>query len=221
MQIAAYGIPDDAASNQQNTIFGVTLDNHATSRWHNQLSYGGVRLRSEYNDWAPTGIPYDPYGLGYPSYYLGAPVTQQGANGYTITPAAVAAIEPGLAYPGQAIFQYAGNYPELSSYLTNTNTVYAQTDYRVNEKLTALFGFRYTNESGFTYNPFEGLENYRPQQFQLPDGNPGRAMEPAVLHLGRRHRRQRRIRRGRRHRAPRWPIIWCAPATATSSAEPG
>jgi len=158
-QIAAYGIPDDAASNQQNTIFGVTLDNHATSRWHNQLSYGGVRLRSEYNDWAPTGIPYDPYGLGYPSYYLGAPVTQQGANGYSITPAAVAAIAPGLAYPGQAIFQYAGNYPELSSYLTNTNTVYAQTDYRVNEKLTALFGFRYTNESGFTYNPFEGLEN--------------------------------------------------------------
>ena len=46
--------------------------------------------------------------------------------------------------------------PQLSSYLTNTNTVYAQTDYRVNEKLTALFGFRYTNETGFTYNGFTG-----------------------------------------------------------------
>ena len=37
--------------------------------------------------------------------------------------------------------------------------VYAQTDYRVNEKLTALFGFNYTNESGFTYNGFEGQES--------------------------------------------------------------
>jgi len=157
--IAAYGIPDDASSDQQNLLFGVTLDNHATSRWHNLLSYGGLRLRSQFNDWAPTGIPFDPYGLGYPSYYLGAPVTQQGANGYVVTPAAVAQVEPLLAAPGQAIFQYAGVYPQLSSYLTNTNTVYAQTDYRVNEKLTALFGFRYTNETGFTYNPGVGIES--------------------------------------------------------------
>lgn len=152
--IAAYGIPDDASSDQQNLLFGVTLDNHATSRWHNLLSYGGLRLRSQFNDWAPTGIPYPADGV-----YLGAPVTQQGANGYVITPAAVAQVEPLLAAPGQAIFQYAGVYPQLSSYLTNTNTVYAQTDYRVNEKLTALFGFRYTNETGFTYNPGVGIES--------------------------------------------------------------
>src|ERR1700758_942110 len=74
-------------------------------------------------------------------------------------PAAVAAVDPTLALPGQAIYQYAGNYPELSSYLTNVNTVYAQTDYRFNEKLTALFGFRYTNETGFTYNGFSGLQS--------------------------------------------------------------
>ncbi len=153
-EIAAYGIPDDAANDQQNRLFGVTLDNHATSRWHNLFSYGGLRLRSQFNDWAPTGIPYPLAGV-----YLGAPVTQQGANGYVITPAAVAQVDPGLPYPGQAIFQYAGVYPQLSSYLTNTNTVYAQTDYRVNEKLTALFGFRYTNETGFTYNPFVGIES--------------------------------------------------------------
>ncbi len=157
--IAAYGIADDAANNQQNTIFGVTLDNRASDRWHNLLRYGGVRLRSEYNDYSPTGIPFDPYGLGYPSYYLGAPVTQQGANGFNITPAAVAQSEPWLPQPGQAIYQYAGVYPQLSSYLTNTNYVYAQTDYRVNEKLTALFAFNYTNESGFTYNSFEGLSS--------------------------------------------------------------
>ena len=197
-EIAAYGIPDDASDNQQNTAVrrhsGQSRHRRAGTTW---CSYGGVRLRSQFNDWAPTGIPFDPYGLGYPSYYLGAPVTQQGANGYTITPAAVAQVEPGLAAPGQAIFQYAGVYPQLSSYLTNTNYVYAQTDYRVNEKLTALFGFRYTNENGFTYNGFTGTGIHRPQQFQLPDGNSGRAVEPAVLHPRRRNRGQRGIRRGR------------------------
>ena len=158
--IAAYGIPDDAATDEGDTDFGATLEHRgAADRWHTLLQFGGVRLRQQYNDWAPTGIPYDPYGLGYPSYYLGAPVTQQGANGYVITPAAVAAVDPTLALPGQAIYQYAGNYPELSSYLTNTNTLYAQTDYRFNEKLTALFGFRYANETGFTYNGFSGKES--------------------------------------------------------------
>lgn len=158
--VAAYGIPDDAATNEGDIDFGATLENRAAGdRWHSLVQYGGVRLRQLYSDYAPTGIPYDPYGLGYPSYYMGLPLTQRGANGYTITPAAIAQVEPSLPLPGQAIYQYAGNYPELSSYLTNTNFVYAQTDYRFNEKLTALFGFRYTNESGFTYNGFTGKES--------------------------------------------------------------
>jgi vitamin B12 transporter len=158
-EIGAYGIPDDASSPQQNLFFGFTLNNQANARWHNLVQYGGLRLRSQFNDWAPTGIPFDPYDLGYPSYYLGAPVTLRGANGFVITPQAVASVEPTLPFPGQAIFQYAGIYPQLSSYLTNTDFVYAQTDYRVNEKLTALFGFRYTNENGFTYDPFTGISS--------------------------------------------------------------
>jgi iron complex outermembrane receptor protein/vitamin B12 transporter len=156
---AAYGIPDDASNPQQNLFFGFTLNNQANPRWHNLVQYGGLRLRSEFNDWAPTGIPYDPYGLGFPSYYLGAPVTQKGANGFVATPQAIAQVDPTVAYPGQAIFQYAGTYPQVSSYLTNTNFMYAQTDYRFNEKLTALFGFRYTNENGNTYNPFTGISS--------------------------------------------------------------
>lgn len=158
--VAAYGIPDAAATDEGDTDFGVTLEHRgASDRWHTLLRYGGVRLRQQYNDWAPTGIPYDPYDLGYPSYYLGQPVAQHGANGYVITPSAVAAIEPTLPHPGQAIYQYAGDYPERSSYLTDTNTLYAQTDYRFNEKLTALFSFRYSNETGFTYNGFTGMES--------------------------------------------------------------
>ena len=157
--VAAYGIPDDASTDEGDTAFGATLENRAFSdRWHTLARYGGVRLRQQYSDWAPTGIPFDPYGLGFPSYYLGAPVTQRGANGYSITPGAVAQVEPWLSQPGQAIYQYAGSYPQLSSYYTNEDFAYAQTDYRFNEKLTALFGFRYTNERGFTYNPFTGKE---------------------------------------------------------------
>src|SRR5579871_1378674 len=152
--VAAYGIPDSASTDEEDTDFGATLENRAVAnRWHSLLQYGGLRLRQQYNDWSPTGIPYDPYGLGFPSYYLGLPLNQRGANGYIITPAAIAQVEPDLPLPGQAIYQYGGEYPQLSSYLTNTDFVYGQTDYRFSEKLTALFGFRYTNERGVTYNP--------------------------------------------------------------------
>jgi len=159
-EILGYGIPDDASTDEGDTDFGATLEHRGLDdRWHTLLQYGGLRLRQQFNDWAPTGIPYDPYDLGYPSYYLGAPVTLRGANGYVATPAAIAAVDPTLPYPGQAIFQYAGNYPELSSYLTNTNTAYLQTDYRFNEKITALFGFRYSNETGFTFEPYVGKQS--------------------------------------------------------------
>ena len=159
-EILGYGIPDDASTDEGDTDFGATLEHRGLSdRWHTLVQFGGLRLRQQYNDWAPTGIPYDPYDLGYPSYYLGAPVTIRGANGYIATPASIAAVDPSLPYPGQAIFQYAGDYPELSSYLTNTNTLYAQTDYRFDEKLTALFGFRYSNETGFTFEPYVGQQS--------------------------------------------------------------
>lgn len=154
--VAAYGIPDSAGTSEWDTAFGASLENRANEKWHNLLRYGGLRLRSQFSDFAPTGIPYDPFALGFPSYYLGAPVTQKGANGFVITPQAVALADPTVGQPGQAIYQFAGTYPQVSSYLTNEDFVYGQTDYRVNEKLTALFGFRYSNERGFTFNPFTG-----------------------------------------------------------------
>jgi iron complex outermembrane receptor protein/vitamin B12 transporter len=158
--VAAYGIPDSAANDANTTSFGVTLQNRAFGdRWHTLLQYGGLRMNTQYHDWAPTGIPYDPYDMGFPSYYLGLPVIQRGANGYVATPQAIAAVEPWLSQPGQAIYQYAGEYPQNSRYQTNTDMVYAQSDYRFNEKITALFGFRYSHERGFTYNGYTGQEN--------------------------------------------------------------
>jgi vitamin B12 transporter len=126
-----YGIPDDAAEKAQNTYLNGAWNNQATEKWHNEIRYGGLRLRSQYDDFAPTGIP-DGFGN-----YLGAPITINGANGYSVT--------------GQAIFQFGGaTYPNQFATITNRDFVYAQTDYRVNSHIVALGAFRYEAERGST-----------------------------------------------------------------------
>jgi vitamin B12 transporter len=127
-----YGIPDDTAQKAQETYLSGTWNNQATENWHNQIRYGGLRLRTQFYDFAYTGIP-DPAGSGN---YLGDVMTIQGANGYSVT--------------GQAIFQYAGTYPSEYVTATDRDFVYAQTDYRVNKHLTALGGFKYEAERGTT-----------------------------------------------------------------------
>ncbi len=129
-----YGIPDDAGQKDADTYIGVTFQNQTTSRWHNLVRYGAVRLDENYTDYAPTGIPYDCFGLGYTSCYIGAPVTVQGANGYTVS--------------GQAIFQYPGTYPSQTLNTTNRDFIYAQSDYQFTRHLTGLFGFNYEDERG-------------------------------------------------------------------------
>jgi len=138
--IQLYGIPDDAGQKDQQLFIGATFQQQTTQRWHNLLRYGMLRLRSQYTDYAPTGIPYDSPIVG--PEYIGAPVTLTGANGYTVS--------------GQAIFQYIEPYP--NQYITSTDRdfVYAQTDYQIKPQLSALFGFRYEAERGFT-QPSYGL----------------------------------------------------------------
>jgi vitamin B12 transporter len=126
-----YGIPDDAAQKAQNTYYSGAWNNQATTQWHNEIRYGGLRLRSQFDDFAPTGIP-DGFGN-----FLGAPITINGANGYSVT--------------GQAIFQFAGtDYPSQFVAITNRDFVYAQTDYRINPHVVALGGFKYEAERGST-----------------------------------------------------------------------
>jgi vitamin B12 transporter len=127
-----YGIPDNAAQKAQNTYYSGAWNNQATAKWHNEIRYGGLRLRSQFDDFAPTGIP-DPSGSGN---FLGAPVTINGANGYGVA--------------GQAIFQFAGDYPNQFAAITNRDYVYAQTDYRFNPHIVALGGFKYEAERGST-----------------------------------------------------------------------
>jgi iron complex outermembrane receptor protein/vitamin B12 transporter len=129
--ILLYGIPDDAAQKAQNTYYSGAWNNQATTKWHNEIRYGGLRLRSQFDDFAPTGIP-----VGFGNF-LGAPITIHGANGYSVT--------------GQAIFQFAGTiYPSQFATITNRDFVYAQTDYRINPHVVALGGFKYEAERGST-----------------------------------------------------------------------
>jgi vitamin B12 transporter len=138
--IQLFGIPDDAFQKDQQTYIGVTAQQQTTQRWHNLLRYGALRLRSQFTDVAPTGIPYDPQNTGSPIGFIGAPVTLRGANGYTVS--------------GQAFFQPVQTYPNEFVTSTDRDFVYAETEYQVKPQLSALFGFRYEAERGFTQSSF-------------------------------------------------------------------
>ena len=132
--IELLGTPDDSSEKQQDTYFGVTLHNEATARWHNLLRYGATRLRTQFDNPAPTGIPFDPFGFG--PNFLGLPMTIHGANGFTTS--------------GQGILDFGGSYPQRSHTETNRDLVHAQSNYAFSSHLTALVGFRFENERGFT-----------------------------------------------------------------------
>ncbi len=132
--IEFFAIPDDSFQREQDKYVGVTAQNQTTSHWHNLFRYGATRLRSQFENPSPTGISFDPFGFG--PNFLGQTVTLHGANGFTST--------------GQAILDFGGIYPVLSSSSTKRDFAYLQSDYTFNPHLTALFGFRYENERGFT-----------------------------------------------------------------------
>ena len=140
--ILLYGIPDDTKQANEDSYFGVTFDTQSTQNWHNQLRYGGLRLRSLFTDFAPTGIPY--YSGGSLQGYLGAPVTIYGANGYTVS--------------GQALFQYAQTYPYSYPASTDRDFVYAQSDYRIHPHLLGLIAFNYEDERGYSGSPSNSVE---------------------------------------------------------------
>ncbi len=130
--IDLYGIPDNGVSREQYTTFGATLENRKNPRWHNLVRYAGLRLRSQFQNFGPTGIPATDI-FGFP-IFLGRTMTIRGANGYEVT--------------GHGVLQFSP-FPFESSLLSDRDSVYAQTDYRFNSHLTALFGFRYEAEGGY------------------------------------------------------------------------
>jgi vitamin B12 transporter len=150
--IDLYVFPTLAKQASEDSFFGVTWEDQTTSNWHNLVRYGGIRLRSNYTQFAASGIPQ--YIDGTLVDYLGAPVTLHGANGYEVS--------------GQAVYQYPETYPNSYPTSTDKDFVYAQTDYRFNPHLLGLVGFRYEDERGYADAPTSSIErgNYS-YTFQL------------------------------------------------------
>ncbi len=128
--IELYGLPANAAQVNEDAYYGVTWDDKTTANWHNQLQYGGLRLRSQFSEFAPAGTPES-------GYTLGAPVTIQGSNGYAVSGQALESND-GPPYP----YAYPGS--------TDKDFVYAQSDYRINPHLLGLVAFRYEDERGYS-----------------------------------------------------------------------
>jgi iron complex outermembrane receptor protein/vitamin B12 transporter len=146
--IQLYGVITEAEQTNEDAYFGVTWEDKTTANWHNLLRYGGLRLRSQYTEFAPAGTPQS-------GDTLGAPVTIQGANGYTVSGQAQE-FNDGPPYP----YTYPGS--------TDKDFVYAQSDYRFNPHLLGLVAFRYEDERGYSGGPATSIErgNYS-YTFQL------------------------------------------------------
>jgi vitamin B12 transporter len=127
-----YGVPDNGVTREYDTSFGATLENRANERWHNLVRYGGVRFRQPFVNFGCQPLDAN----GFCANPLGNVITLRGANGYEVT--------------GQAQrFQNPSGYQ--SSLLSNRDSIYAQSDYRFNQRVAALFGFRYEAEGGYSY----------------------------------------------------------------------
>jgi vitamin B12 transporter len=136
--IRLYGLPAEAKQANEEAYFGITWEDRTTPNWHNLVRYGGLRLKSEYTQFGPAGTAES-------SYTLGAPVTVQGANGYTVSGQALESND-GPPYP----YTYPGS--------TDKDFAYAQSDYRFNPHLLGLMAFRYEDERGYSGGPASSIE---------------------------------------------------------------
>ena len=124
-----YGVPDSSSQKEQDTYWGVTLQNQTAEHWHNLVRFASTQLNFQFVTPSPSGTPFD-------GNFLGNTVTINGANGYSIT--------------GQAILDFAGTYPQTFSSSTARRSLYLQSDYDFRPNLAAIFGLRYENENGNT-----------------------------------------------------------------------
>ena len=136
--IELYGLSNDAEQTNEDSNFGITWDHKTAANWHNQMQYGGLRLRSQY-------VQFSPAGTSESGYSLGAPVTIHGANGYTVSGQAQE-FNDGPPYP----YDYPGS--------TDKDFAYAQSDYRFNPHILGLVAFRYEDERGYSGGPTSSVK---------------------------------------------------------------
>ncbi len=170
--ILLYGIPDDAAQKAQNTYYSGAWNNQATAKWHNEIRYGGLRLRSQFDDFAPTGIPD-----WVPAIFLARPITINGGERIQRHRAG------DLSVRRQLIQTSLQRSPTATLSMRRRTIAF-------NPHVVALGGFKYEAERGSTqFTGFSG-EQHQPRQLQLHAANLRGYSQPSLLQRRQRHRRQ-------------------------------
>lgn len=125
-----YNVADDATQKNQDLYISASIDNQTTANFHNTVRYGTTRKREQYSLWQMSGCgDYDAFGDS-----LGCVVTITGANGASAT--------------GQAVLDYAEQYPFQYQLVSNRDQLLYQGDYRFTPHLQGLIGFHYEDERG-------------------------------------------------------------------------
>ncbi|AFL88565.1 outer membrane cobalamin receptor protein [Terriglobus roseus DSM 18391] len=139
------GLTQVGKQGDQNTYMSGVIDDTRRSGWHNSFRYIGARKREQSQQFASNGTPD-----GFGTYY-GKVVTIRGANGTSATGSAVVGYDP---------------FPTRYELVSNRDGLDYRTDYKVNEHLTVIGGFRFQDERGsyryplFGTNQQVGRSNY-------------------------------------------------------------
>jgi vitamin B12 transporter len=133
-----YHVADQATERDQDLFMSASIDSQTTASFHQSVRYGLTRKREQSSLWTMSGSgDFDAYGDS-----MGDVVTIIGANGATAT--------------GQAVLDYAQNYPYQYQLASNRDQIVYQGDYRFTPHITALAGFHYEDERGLENVPSYG-----------------------------------------------------------------
>ena len=131
--IAFYGITDRAWQSQAETYAGFNLNQLTAPHWHNEIQLSEGKVNYDYENPAPSGIPYN---AGFGVNYIGLPETIRGANGYSVS--------------GQAILDYGGAYPSVFASDTLRRNASWESVYNFSPTGSFAGGYRYYNEQGLS-----------------------------------------------------------------------
>jgi iron complex outermembrane receptor protein/vitamin B12 transporter len=139
------GLTQIGKQGDQDTYISGVIEDARGNGWHNVARYIDARKREQSQQLKAAGTPD-----GFGDYY-GNVVTIRGANGTSATGSAIVGYDP---------------FPTKYLLVSNRDGLDYRSDYRFNEHLTVLAGFRFQDERGayryplYTINQTVGRSNY-------------------------------------------------------------
>ncbi|MGI4756303.1 MAG: TonB-dependent receptor [Janthinobacterium lividum] len=121
------GLTQIGKQGDQDTYISGVLDDTTPRGWHNAFRYIGARKREQSQQFAPVGTQD-----GFGDYY-GKVVTIRGANGTSATGSSTVGFDP---------------FPTRYDLVSNRDGLDYRSDYRFNDHLNVLGGFRFQDERG-------------------------------------------------------------------------